>query len=138
MTRPDESGSTDMLLVWTRAYLKEFAGQGHSFLWYPRIVAEAISDGVLTPLGLTRRPNPPTSASQTTTSLLASPPTGCGSVTLPGTPFLYYGEEVGLRDGPGGADEWKRTPMPWTAGEGGAGGVAPALTGQPPPGSGAP
>jgi glycosidase len=32
---------------------------------------------------------------------------------LPGTPFLYYGEEIGLQNGPGGEDEWKRTPMPW-------------------------
>ncbi len=36
-------------------------------------------------------------------------------LTLPGTPFLYYGEEVGLQNGPGNADEWKRTPMPWSA-----------------------
>jgi alpha-amylase len=34
-------------------------------------------------------------------------------LTLPGMPFLYYGEEVGLRNGPTPADEWKRTPMPW-------------------------
>jgi glycosidase len=34
-------------------------------------------------------------------------------LTLPGTPFLYYGEEVGLENGPTGADESKRTPMPW-------------------------
>ncbi len=40
-------------------------------------------------------------------------------LTLPGTPFLYYGEEVGLRNGPGGRDEEKRTPMPWNADEGG-------------------
>ena len=36
-------------------------------------------------------------------------------LTLPGTPFLYYGEEVGLQNGPTPADESKRTPMPWTA-----------------------
>jgi glycosidase len=36
-------------------------------------------------------------------------------LTLPGTPFVYYGEEVGLRNGPTSADEWKRTPMPWSA-----------------------
>jgi len=36
-------------------------------------------------------------------------------LTLPGTPFLYYGEEVGLRNGPGDEDESKRTPMPWDA-----------------------
>lgn len=35
-------------------------------------------------------------------------------LTLPGSPFLYYGEEVGvLNGGTGGADEFKRTPMPW-------------------------
>lgn len=36
-------------------------------------------------------------------------------LTLPGTPFIYYGEELGLQNGPGGKDEWKRTPMPWDA-----------------------
>ncbi len=35
-------------------------------------------------------------------------------LTLPGAPFLYYGEEVGLQNGPTSADESKRTPMPWT------------------------
>lgn len=34
-------------------------------------------------------------------------------LTLPGAPFLYYGEEVGLQNGPGRNDEFKRTPMPW-------------------------
>jgi glycosidase len=34
-------------------------------------------------------------------------------LTLPGAPFLYYGEEVGLRNGPTDGDESKRTPMPW-------------------------
>ena len=34
-------------------------------------------------------------------------------LSLPGTPFLYYGEELGLQNGPGGDDTWKRTPMPW-------------------------
>ena len=34
-------------------------------------------------------------------------------LTLPGTPFLYYGEEVGLENGPGNDDKFKRTPMPW-------------------------
>jgi glycosidase len=41
-------------------------------------------------------------------------------LTLPGAPFLYYGEEVGLQNG--GAetrDELKRTPMPWDASPGG-------------------
>ena len=40
-------------------------------------------------------------------------------LTLPGTPFLYYGEEVGLRNGPGSGDEDKRTPMPWNGEDGG-------------------
>ncbi len=35
-------------------------------------------------------------------------------LTLPGMPFLYYGEEVGLQNGPAPNDEAKRTPMPWT------------------------
>ena len=34
-------------------------------------------------------------------------------LTLPGTPFLYYGEEVGLLNGTTDDDESKRTPMPW-------------------------
>jgi len=36
-------------------------------------------------------------------------------LTLPGAPFLYYGEEIGLQNGPAGNDEHKRTPMPWDA-----------------------
>lgn len=36
-------------------------------------------------------------------------------LTLPGAPFLYYGEEVGLENGPERGDEAKRTPMPWNA-----------------------
>ncbi|MEZ4389262.1 MAG: alpha-amylase family glycosyl hydrolase [Candidatus Krumholzibacteriia bacterium] len=36
-------------------------------------------------------------------------------LTLPGTPWLYYGEEVGLGNPRSGGDEEKRTPMPWTA-----------------------
>ncbi len=36
-------------------------------------------------------------------------------LTLPGTPWLYYGEEVGLHNPRPGGDEEKRTPMPWTA-----------------------
>lgn len=34
-------------------------------------------------------------------------------LTLPGAPFVYYGEEVGLENGPAQGDESKRTPMPW-------------------------
>ena len=40
-------------------------------------------------------------------------------LTLPGAPFLYYGEEVGLANGPARGDEAKRTPMPWTGANGG-------------------
>ncbi|HYG61957.1 MAG TPA: alpha-amylase family glycosyl hydrolase [Thermoanaerobaculia bacterium] len=41
-------------------------------------------------------------------------------LTLPGAPFLYYGEEVGLQNGgPSSSDELKRTPMPWDASPGG-------------------
>ncbi len=34
-------------------------------------------------------------------------------LTLPGTPFVYYGEEIGMVDGPGTGDVPKRTPMRW-------------------------
>jgi glycosidase len=34
-------------------------------------------------------------------------------LTLPGAPFIYYGEELGMQNGPGGEDEQKRTPMAW-------------------------
>ena len=34
-------------------------------------------------------------------------------LTMPGTPFLYYGEEIGMADGPGVFDVEKRTPMRW-------------------------
>jgi glycosidase len=37
-------------------------------------------------------------------------------LTLPGAPFIYYGEEIGLPNGPGNADEQKRTPMLWDDG----------------------
>jgi len=40
-------------------------------------------------------------------------------LTLPGAPFLYYGEEVGLQNGTTGNDEAKRTPMPWDGSAGG-------------------
>jgi glycosidase len=36
-------------------------------------------------------------------------------LTLPGTPFIYYGEEIGMPNGSGGRDEDKRTPMRWDA-----------------------
>jgi alpha-amylase len=36
-------------------------------------------------------------------------------LALPGTPFLYYGEEIGMQGGPSGADEDKRTPMRFDA-----------------------
>lgn len=38
-------------------------------------------------------------------------------LTLPGAPFVYYGEELGMQNGPSGDDEWKRTPMPWDGSE---------------------
>jgi alpha-amylase len=48
-------------------------------------------------------------------------------LTLPGAPFLYYGEEVGLQNaGTERPDELKRTPMPWDASPGGG-----FTTGQP-------
>jgi glycosidase len=40
-------------------------------------------------------------------------------LTLPGTPFLYYGEEIGLLNGTTDDDESKRTPMPWDGTTGG-------------------
>jgi alpha-amylase len=40
-------------------------------------------------------------------------------LTLPGAPFLYYGEELGLLNGPGTDDPQKRTPMPWDGTENG-------------------
>jgi alpha-amylase len=36
-------------------------------------------------------------------------------LTLPGAPFIYYGEELGMQNAPGSEDESKRTPMAWTA-----------------------
>lgn len=35
---------------------------------------------------------------------------------LPGTPFVYYGEELGMLGGPGNDDRNKRTPFRWNAG----------------------
>lgn len=40
-------------------------------------------------------------------------------LTLPGVPFLYYGEEIGMENGPGREDPFKRTPMAWDASAGG-------------------
>ncbi len=36
-------------------------------------------------------------------------------LAMPGTPFLYYGEEIGMQGGPGSDDRNKRTPFRWTA-----------------------
>ncbi len=36
-------------------------------------------------------------------------------LALPGTPFLYYGEEIGMQGGAGTPDQGKRTPIRWTA-----------------------
>ncbi len=35
-------------------------------------------------------------------------------LTLPGTPFIYYGEEIGLPNAATNRDEGKRTPMRWS------------------------
>jgi glycosidase len=35
-------------------------------------------------------------------------------LTVPGTAFVYQGEELGQENGPGGDDREKRTPLPWT------------------------
>jgi glycosidase len=41
-------------------------------------------------------------------------------LTVPGTPFIYYGEELGLQNGGVGSDDLlKRTPMPWNTSPGG-------------------
>ncbi len=37
--------------------------------------------------------------------------------TLPGIPFMYYGEEIGMPNAKADADEAKRTPMMWDASE---------------------
>ena len=37
---------------------------------------------------------------------------------LPGTPFVYYGEELGMQGGAGSDDRNKRTPYPWNASPG--------------------
>lgn len=48
----------------------------------------------------------------------------------PGTPFVYYGEEIGMQGGPTGKDEDKRTPMRWRF-EGGHGTGPGFTTGKP-------
>jgi len=50
-------------------------------------------------------------------ALGADPPSRAAAATLmamPGTPFLYYGEEIGMQGGTGG-DPQKRTPIRWNA-----------------------
>ncbi|HZJ54293.1 MAG TPA: alpha-amylase family glycosyl hydrolase [Myxococcaceae bacterium] len=37
---------------------------------------------------------------------------------VPGTPFVYYGEELGMQGGAGADDRNKRTPYPWDGGPG--------------------
>ncbi len=39
-------------------------------------------------------------------------------LTLPGAPFVYYGEEIGMRQPGNSDDEFKRTPMQWSAAPG--------------------
>ncbi|PVX51767.1 glycosidase [Balneicella halophila] len=36
-------------------------------------------------------------------------------LTLPGTPFIYYGEEIGMWGTKAGGDEYIRTPLHWTS-----------------------
>ena len=40
-------------------------------------------------------------------------------MTLPGTPWIYYGQELGMFNGPSSDDIDKRLPMQWSAGPGG-------------------
>ena len=40
-------------------------------------------------------------------------------LTLQGTPTIYYGEEIGMRNGTCPSDECKRTPMAWDSTQGG-------------------
>jgi len=35
---------------------------------------------------------------------------------MPGTPWIYYGEEIGMKNGPGDDDRAKRLPMQWDSG----------------------
>lgn len=44
----------------------------------------------------------------------AARPAAATLFAWPGTPFIYYGEEIGMRGGPSRADEDKRTPMRWS------------------------
>lgn len=45
-------------------------------------------------------------------------PAAAALFAWPGTPFIYYGEEIGMQGGPSGRDEDKRTPMRWDGTEG--------------------
>lgn len=36
-------------------------------------------------------------------------------LTLPGSPFIYYGEEIGMWGTKSGDDKWVRTPLHWTS-----------------------
>jgi len=36
-------------------------------------------------------------------------------MTLPGTPYLYYGDELGVKSAPSNGDQAKRGPLAWTA-----------------------
>lgn len=46
-------------------------------------------------------------------------------LTLPGSPFIWQGEELGVRQPPNNDDEFKRTPLPWDASPGGGFTTAP-------------
>src|SRR2546430_13490956 len=57
-------------------------------------------------------------------------------LTLQGTPTIYYGEEIGMRNGSCSSDECKRTPMAWD-GTAGTGLTNAPARGPPPPGTAA-
>ncbi len=52
-------------------------------------------------------------------------------MAMPGTPFIYYGEEIGMQGGPLPRDEDKRTPMRWTDSQPGFGFTTAAKTWHP-------
>lgn len=45
----------------------------------------------------------------------AARPAAATLFAMPGTPFIYYGEEIGMQGGPSAKDEDKRTPFRWNA-----------------------
>ncbi len=88
------------------------------------IAAKLAEIGSLYPAGATDAPFLTNHDQTRVATALASDPGRLGTaaallLTLPGTPFLYYGEEIGMQNGPTPADEDKRTPMPWDGSPGG-------------------